>query len=118
PIEALAQDLGSGAAECGDLEGVAVGEGAAAGVDRGVEAGADQVADPGVVAVRQGGLRRTDRAEPGEPGLDAAGQFGGFGVGSGEQQHVLAAQVIREPYRGSAVAGGCGVGSADAAVPV
>ena len=46
---------------------------AAAGVDLGVEAGADQVADAGVVAVRQRGLRRPDGAELGELGLDAAG---------------------------------------------
>ena len=51
PVQALPPDLGVGAAERGDLEGVAVGERAAAGVDLGVEAGADQVADAGVVAV-------------------------------------------------------------------
>jgi hypothetical protein len=52
---------------------IAVGERVAAGVDRGVEAGADQVADPGMVAVGQGGLRGSDGAELGEPGLNAAG---------------------------------------------
>ena len=73
PSSALPPDFGVGAAERGDLEGVAVGERAAAGVDLGVEAGADQVADAGVVAVGQGGLRRADGAELGELGLDAAG---------------------------------------------
>ena len=73
PVRPLPPHLGVGAAERGDLEGVAVGQGAAAGVDLGVEAGADQVADAGVVAVGQRGLRRADRAELGEPGLDAAG---------------------------------------------
>jgi hypothetical protein len=91
------------------------GEGAAAGVDLGVEAGADQVADAGMVAVRQGGLRRPHAADLGELGLDAAGEVGGFGVGAGEQQHVLAAQVVGEPHRGRAVAGGFVVGAADAA---
>jgi hypothetical protein len=48
---------------------VAVGEGAAAGVDLGVEAAADQIADSGVVTVGQRGLRRPDGAELGEPDL-------------------------------------------------
>ena len=65
PVQALPPDLGVGAAECGDLEGVAVGELAAAGVDLGVEAGADQVADAGVVAVGQRGLRRPDACRSG-----------------------------------------------------
>ena len=52
PVRALPPDHGVGAAECGDLEGVAVGELAAARVDLGVEAGADQVTDAYVVAVR------------------------------------------------------------------
>ena len=117
-VQALPPDFGVGAAEGGDLEGVAVGEGAAVGVDVGVEAGADQVADPGVVAVGQGGLRGPDGAELGELGLDAAGQVGGFGVGSGEQQHVLAAQVVRQPHRGGPVISSLVVGAADAAVPV
>ena len=84
----------------------------------GVEAGADQVADAGVVAVGQGGLRWSDGAELGELGLDAAGQVGGFGVGSGEQQHVLAAQVVGEPHGGGPVVGSLVVGAADPAVPV
>ena len=65
PVRALPPDLGVRAAERGDLEGVAVGELAAAGVDLGVEPGADQVADAGVVAVRQRGLRRADVAASG-----------------------------------------------------
>ena len=73
PVQPLPPDYGVGAAEGDYLEGVAVAELATAGVDRGVEAGADQVADAGVVAVRQGGLRRADGAELGELGLDAAG---------------------------------------------
>jgi len=100
PVRALPSHFGVGAAECGDLEGVAVGERAAAGFDFGVEAGADQVADSSVVAVGQRGLRRADAAHPGELGLDAAGELGGFGVGSGQQQDVLAAQVVGEPHRG------------------
>ena len=59
-----------------------------------------------------------DGAELGELGLDAAGELGGFGVGPGEQQDVLAAQVVGEPHRGGTVAGGFVVGAADAAVPV
>ena len=118
PVQALPPDFGVGAAERSDPEGVAVGERAAASIDLGVEAGADQVADAGVVAVRQRGLRRADGAELGELGLDAAGEVGGFGVGPGEQQHVLAAQVVGEPHGGGAVAGGFVVGAADAAVPV
>src|SRR5690242_18256723 len=78
-VRALAPDFGVGTMECGDLEGIAVGERAAVGINRGVEAGADQVADPGAVTVGQRGLRRADRAELGELGLDAAGQVGGFG---------------------------------------
>jgi hypothetical protein len=46
-----------------DREGVAVGELAAARVDLSIEAGADQVADAGVVAVRQRGLWRADAAD-------------------------------------------------------
>ena len=83
PVQALPPNHGVGAAECGDHQGVTVGELAAARLDLGVEAGADQVADAGVVAVRQGGLRRADGAELGELGLDAAGEPGGFGVGAG-----------------------------------
>ena len=71
-----------------------------------------------MVAVRQRGLRWADGADLGEPGLDAAGEVGGFGVGPGEQQHVLAAQVVGEPHRGGPVVGGLVVGAADAAVPV
>ena len=65
-----------------------------------------------------GGLRRPDGAELGEPGLHAPGQVGGFGVGPGEQQHVLAAQVVGEPHRRGAVVGGFLVGAPDPAVPV
>jgi hypothetical protein len=50
-VQALPPDFGVGATEGGDLEDVAVSEGAAGGVDVGVEPGADQVADPGMVAV-------------------------------------------------------------------
>ena len=53
-----------------------------------------------------------------EPGLDPAGEVGGFVVGSGEQQHVFAAQVVGEPRGGGALAGGFGVGGPDPAVPV
>ena len=72
-VEALPPDFGVRASEASDPEGVAVGEGAAASIDLGVEAGADQVANAGVVAVRQRSLRRADGAELGELGLDAAG---------------------------------------------
>ena len=99
-------------------EGVAVGELLAAGVDLGVEAGADQVADSGVVPVGQGGLWWADSAELGELGLHPAGQVGGFGVGSGQEQDVFAAQVVGEPHRGGALVGRFLVGAADPAVSV
>jgi ribosomal protein L27 len=46
---------------------------AVADVDLGVQPGTDQVADAGVVAIGQRGLRWADGAHLGEPGLDAAG---------------------------------------------
>jgi hypothetical protein len=52
------------------------------------------------------------------PGLDAAGQLGGFGVGPGQQQHGLAAEVVGQPHRRGPVVGGFLVRAADAAVPV
>ena len=72
----------------------------------------------GLVPVRQGGLRRPYRAKLDEPGLHPPGQVGGLGVGPGQQQYGLAAQVIREPHRCGAVVGGFLVGAPDAAVPV
>ena len=63
PVQALSPHLGIGSPERYDSQRVAIGECAAARVDLGVEARADEVADAGVVAVRQGGLRRSDRAE-------------------------------------------------------
>jgi hypothetical protein len=78
----------------------------------------DQVADAGLVPVGQGSLRAPDRTEPDKPGLDAPGQVGGLGVGPGQQQHVLPAQVVREPHRRRPLAGGFGVGAPNAAVPV
>ena len=53
PVELLPPHLGAVAADGGDLEGVAVGELAAAGVDLGVEPGADQVPGAGLVPVGQ-----------------------------------------------------------------
>jgi hypothetical protein len=73
------------------LKGVAVGELTAAGVDLGVQAGAHEVADADLIAVRQRSPRRPDTAHLGELGLYAPGQLGGFGIGPGEQEHVLAA---------------------------
>jgi len=90
PVITLPPDLRVRPAPAGDPQGVPVGERAAARVDLGVQAGPDQVTDPGLVPVGQGGLRGPDHAESDEPGLDAAGQVGGFGVGPGQQQHVLA----------------------------
>ena len=118
PVQALPPHLGVRSPPPGDFEGVPVGESAAAGVDLGVQAGADQVTGPGVVAVRQHRLRRADVAELDEPGLDPAGQFGGFGVRPGQQQHVLTAQVVGEPHRRGAVVGGFLIGASDPAVPV
>ncbi len=117
-VQALPAHLGVGPAEPGDLQGVAVGQGAAVRVDLGVEPGPDQVADPRLVAIGQRGPSWADRAQLGEPGLDAAGQFGGLGVGPGQQQHVLAAQMVGQPHGCGAVVGGVLVGAADAAVPV
>ena len=71
-----------------------------------------------MVAVRQQRLRRPDGAHRREPGLDPAGQFGGFGVGPGQQQHVLATQVIGEPHRRGAIIGRFLIGPPDPAVPV
>jgi hypothetical protein len=118
PVRPLPPHLCVRPAQGGDRQRVPVGELAAAGVDLGVEAGADQVADAGLVSVGQGGLRVPDRAELDEPGLHPPGQVGGFGVGPGEQQHVLAAQVVREPHGCRAVVGCFLVGAPDPAVPV
>jgi hypothetical protein len=95
-----------------------VGQLPAARVDRRVEPGPDQVAGSGVVAVGQGGARLGDGAEQDQFGLDAAGQVSDLGVGPGEQQDVLAAQVVGEPHARSPVQGGVVVGGADLAVPV
>jgi len=63
-------------------------------------------------SVGQGGLQRTDAAHLGELGLDPPGEFGGFGVGPGQQQDVYAAQVVDDPHGGGPLVGGFGVGAA------
>jgi hypothetical protein len=118
PVLPLPPHLRIWPAQGSDLQRVPVGEFPPGGVDLGVEAGADKVADTGLVPVGQRGLRMLHRAELDEPGLHAPGQVGGFGVGPGEQQHGLAAQVVREPHRCGALVGGFLIGAPDAAVPV
>ena len=118
PAELPAPHLDVGPVPSGDLQRVAVGQLPAARVDLRVEPGPDQVAGTGLVAVRQRGVRPLDGAELDQLGLDPAGQLGGLAVGPGQQQDVLAAQVVGQPHAGRAVHGRFLVGAAHLPVPV